>query len=181
MMAALALPRILTRIDDRTIMIAGGGLLLVTLATIGLVFGQLGPRTFWPVVLVGWLTMGIGYSLCVTPNGRLLKRSSADEDRPALFAAQFALSHVCWLVAYPLAGQIGARFGMAPTFLVLAGLAALGVGLALWLWPRNDPAKLLHSHPDLPSDHPHLEEHGGSSHQHHFVIDDLHTGWPGKV
>ncbi|HCS18165.1 MAG TPA: MFS transporter, partial [Erythrobacter sp.] len=78
MMAALALPRILTRIDDRTIMIAGGGLLLVTLATIGLVFGQLGPRTFWPVVLVGWLTMGIGYSLCVTPNGRLLKRSSAD-------------------------------------------------------------------------------------------------------
>jgi len=26
-----------------------------------------------------------------------------------------------------------------------------------------------------------LEEHGGSSHQHHFVIDDLHTGWPGKV
>lgn len=181
MLAALALPRILTRINDRTIMIAGGGLLLVTLATLGLVFGQAGIQTLWAALLVGWLAMGIGYSLCVTPNGRLLKRSSADEDRSALFAAQFALSHVCWLVAYPMAGQIGAQFGMMPAFLVLAGLAALGVGLALWLWPRNDPSMLLHSHPDLPSDHPHLEEHGGSSHQHHFVIDDLHTGWPGKV
>src|SRR3546814_2350950 len=45
--------------------------------------------------------MGVAYSVCVTPGGRLLKRSSDEADRPALFAAQFALSHVCWLIAYP--------------------------------------------------------------------------------
>ena len=74
MLAALALPRILTRINDRTIMIAGGGLLLVTLATLGLVFRQAGIQTLWVALLVGWLAMGIGYSLCVTPNGKLLRR-----------------------------------------------------------------------------------------------------------
>lgn len=31
------------------------------------------------------------------------------KDRLALFAAQFAPCHVCWLVAYPLAGQVCAR------------------------------------------------------------------------
>jgi predicted MFS family arabinose efflux permease len=93
MLAALALPRILARINDRTIMIAGGGLLLVTLATIGLVFGQVETQTFWPVLLVGWLTMGIGYSLCVTPNGRLLKRSSADARTFRGNARSFAQGH----------------------------------------------------------------------------------------
>lgn len=181
MLAALALPRILARLSERTVMIAGAGLLVATLGTAGLVFGQLRTEAIWPVLLVGWLAMGTGYSLCVTPSGRLLKRSSAEEDRPALFAAQFALSHVCWLVAYPIAGQIGARLGMMPTFLALAGLGALGVGLALWLWPRGDPSMVLHTHPDLPSDHPHLKEHGSDAHQHQFVIDDLHTVWPGKV
>ncbi len=48
MLAALALPRILARINDRTIMIAGGGLLLVTLAwplrVLDLPFG-FGPAT----------------------------------------------------------------------------------------------------------------------------------------
>lgn len=181
MLAALALPRILTGVKDRTVMIFGAALLVATLAAIGLVFGQLGTQPLWPFLLVGWLAMGIGYSLCVTPSGRLLKRSSADEDRPALFAAQFALSHVCWLVAYPMAGQIGARFGMTPTFLVLAALGIVGVGLTLWLWPRKDPSMLYHTHPELPSDHPHLQEHGSDGHRHHFVIDDLHVGWPGKV
>ena len=78
-------------------------------------------------------------------------------------------------------GQIGARFGMTPTFLVLAALGILGVGLTLWLWPRKDPSMLYHTHPELPSYHPHLQEHGSDGHRHHFVIDDLHVGWPGKV
>lgn len=48
----------------------------------------------------------VGYSAMLTPSGRLLRRSAHPEDRPAIFAAQFALSHACWLVAYPLAGLL---------------------------------------------------------------------------
>ena len=125
--------------------------------------------------------MGIGYSLCVTPGGRLLRRSSTEPDRPALFAAQFALSHVCWLIAYPVAGQVGARFGMATAFIALAVLAVVGVLLALLRWPKHDPAELRHEHPELPANHPHLAEHGSGEHAHAYVIDELHGHWPGRA
>ena len=46
-----------------------------------------------PVLLGAWLLVGLGYSALLTPSGRLLRRSAHPEDRPALFAAQFAWSH----------------------------------------------------------------------------------------
>jgi hypothetical protein len=125
--------------------------------------------------------MGAAYALCVTPGGRLLRRSSAEHDRPSLFAAQFALSHVCWLIAYPVAGQIGAQAGMGPAFLSLAALAAIGVVLGLWRWPKADPEVLKHEHPDLPADHPHLAAHKSDVHRHAYVIDELHGNWPGRI
>lgn len=181
MLAALTLPMLLRRAKDRSVMIAGAGLLTLVLLGAGLVLPRLGDNAVWPMLLAGWLAMGIAYSLCVTPGGRLLKRSSGEADRPPLFAAQFALSHVGWLVAYPLAGQVGARMGMAPAFLLLGILAGIGFGLALLLWPRSDPPVVAHTHPELPSDHPHMAEHDAGEHEHVFVIDDLHTNWPGKV
>jgi hypothetical protein len=83
--------------------------------------------------------LGIAYSASITPGGRLLRRSSGEADRPALFAAQFALSHVCWLVAYPLAGQTGAQGGMGLAFAVAAALSLIGVGLAFLIWPKRMP------------------------------------------
>ncbi len=174
MLAALALPRVLQHIADRTVMLTGATILTVTLG------GLAGLVLDWSHLLAGWLVMGIGYSLCVTPGGRLLRRSSSEADRPALFAAQFALSHVCWLMAYPIAGQVGARFGMTTALIALAGLGAAGLVLALWRWPTSDPAAVAHDHPDLPADHPHLAGHGGGEHTHPYVIDDLHGHWPGR-
>ena len=58
-----------------------------------------------------WAAVGFGYSATLTPSGRLLTRSAHPEDRPAVFAAQFTLSHACWLVFYPLAGWLMTRFG----------------------------------------------------------------------
>lgn len=130
----------------------------------------------WPAILSGWAVLGIAYSMAVTPSGRLLRRSSGDVDRPALFAAQFALSHACWLIAYPIAGEIGARAGMGSAFLVLAGLAAVGLAAALLLWPRHDPDVVPHRHDSLPPDHPHWREHASGGHP--FVIDELHPTWP---
>ena len=174
MLAALALPRVLQHAADRTVMLVGAAILTVTLGSMA------GLALDWPLILPLWSVMGVGYSLCVTPGGRLLRRSSTDGDRPALFAAQFALSHVCWLIAYPVAGQVGARFGIPAALMALAGLGAAGLALALWRWPQSDPAEVPHAHPDLPADHPHLAGHGSGEHAHPYVIDDLHGHWPGR-
>jgi drug/metabolite transporter (DMT)-like permease len=84
-----------------------------------------------------WAVLGCGFSIAQTPTGRLLRRSASAEDRPALFAAQFALSHSCWLITYPLAGQIGARFSLSSAYLILGGIALLGLGAAMVLWRRS--------------------------------------------
>jgi hypothetical protein len=127
-----------------------------------------------------WAVAGFGFSLTQTPIGRILNRSADEADRPALFAAQFALSHACWLVTYPLAGWVGVWAGLSPVALILAALGALALMLTRWLWPADDPEALGHQHPELPPSHPHLAEHGhGASHRHRLVIDSLHPRWPG--
>lgn len=171
MTAALILPRLLDRVPDRPAMLTGGAML-----TVGTAFGPLAESL--PTLMALWVVLGFGYSLTQTPAGRLLRRSAQPEDRPAIFAAQFALSHACWLVTYPLAGRLGAGVGLDATFLVMAGLAAAGVLLAAQLWPAAEPGVLPHSHPDLPAGHPHLREHGAEHHSHEVVIDDLHHRWP---
>ena len=133
MAAALALPRLLGELmTDRMAMLAGAALLVG-----GLLLASLVPS--WPALLPIWALLGLGNGLVLTPSGRLLRRSAHAGDRPALFAAQFALSHACWLLAYPLAGSLGATIGLGPTFLVLAVLAVAGLGAAAALWPRDDP------------------------------------------
>lgn len=170
MLAALALPRALERIGDRTAMLAGGALL-----GLGLPLGPL--ASAWAWLLPVWLLLGLGNGLALTPAGRLLRRSAHPGDRPALFAAQFALSHACWLLAYPLAGWLGAAAGTTAAFLVMAALAGAGVAAALILWPAGDPEEVEHLHADLPPDHPHLAG-SGARHRHALVIDALHPDWP---
>lgn len=98
-----------------------------------------------------------------------------------MFAAQFALSHVCWLVAYPLAGQVGARAGMDAALGASAALALVGTLLAIRIWPQGDPDVLAHRHDDLQPDHPHLRDgHAGGEARHSFVIDELHRQWPDR-
>lgn len=177
MVAALALPSLLDRVGDRPLMLAGAG----TLAA-AMLFGSL--MTAYIPLLILWLAVGVGYSVTQTPSGRLIRRSSHPEDRPALFAAQFALSHAAWLVTYPLAGWAGAAVGLPTTFLVMAAIAVLGIVIAIRLWPASDPLELEHVHDDLPADHPHLgragDVRGKRAHTHAFVIDAEHTTWPAR-
>ena len=90
-------------------------------------------------MLATWGVLGALNAGVMTPSGRLLKRSAGPEDRPALFTAQFALSHACWLLAYPAAGWLGPLIGLPGTLLVLALVAALSVGLAARVWPGGGP------------------------------------------
>jgi len=179
MLAALLLPRLLETLPDRAAMLGGGGTLVG-----GLALAAALPAGY--ATLLGlWLLLGLGYSLTQTPSGRLLRRSAHPEDRPALFAAQFALSHACWLLAYPAAGWLGVGVGMPVTFALFAAVAALAVLLAARLWPAGDPQAIEHAHPDLPPDHPHLRDPAptghGRRHIHAFVIDRDHTEWPHRA
>lgn len=172
MAAALALPRLLDTVPDRTAMLTGASLLAA-----GTVLAAVLPGYGWMLPL--WFVLGIGYSTAQTPSGRLLRRSANPEDRPALFAAQFALSHACWLIAYPLAGWAGAALGLPFTAVILAAVAAIAIGVALAIWPADDPVVIEHTHDDLPADHPHFADAGhGHRHAHAYVIDDMHVTWP---
>lgn len=170
MLAAFLLPRILDRLTDRPVMINGAGLMVAGVALVPLVGSLAGLIALWAVI-------GFGFSLTQTPIGRIINRSAQEADRGAVFAAQFALSHACWLVTYPLAGWVGAGAGLTTAALTLAAIGALGLVAVLRIWPARDISELAHYHPDLPSGHPHLAEHG-DHHAHTFVIDALHRRWP---
>jgi len=169
MLAAFLLPRILERIADRPVMIGGAALMVAGVALVPLV-GSLA------ALIALWGLIGFGFSLTQTPIGRIINRSAHEADRGAVFAAQFALSHACWLVTYPLAGWVGAGAGLGVAALVLAGIGTLGLMAVLRLWPADDPDFIAHDHPNLPPDHPHLA--GPGPHCHVLVIDDLHRRWP---
>lgn len=174
MTAAVVLPRLLGRMSDRMAMVLGAGVMTTVLLAGAWV------AVSYPILIGLWVVMGFGYSLTITPAGRALRRSSTAQDRPALFAAQFALSHACWLIAYPVAGMVSAEVDPGAAFLVLAGLCATGTVLALVIWPAHDPENQPHRHDDLAADDPHLAEGQAAdgAHAHPFVIDERHVRWP---
>ena len=136
MIAALVLPRVLDRFPDRPVMLTGAWLMVAAL--FGIAGGIIGLGLSWPLLLAIWLLIGLGNSAVLTPSGRLLRRSAQPEDRPAVFAAQFALSHACWLLTYPLAGWTMTAFGTVPALILLGGVAAFGIVAALRFWPANE-------------------------------------------
>ncbi|MFM8792515.1 MAG: MFS transporter, partial [Solirubrobacterales bacterium] len=130
--AAVLVPRILERLDERTVLIGGACLLPIGLGLGYLVGGVI-------ALAAVWVLLGVGLSLVQTPIGRVLTRIASPEERTSLFAAQFSVSHGAWLVAYPVAGALGLVLGVTGASAVL-GLAAAGtVAAAVILWPRDLP------------------------------------------
>ncbi|MGW0004958.1 MFS transporter [Nocardia grenadensis] len=183
MLAALVLPRVLDRVGERSIVLAGAGTLVLGIVmAITMALSGSGSRS---AALAVWALIGAGTGLAITPAGRVLRRSAHPLDRPALFAAQFSLSHLCWLITYPLAGRLATSTGFATAWIVLALVAGAGLVAALRCWPRHDPAALGHVH-DGRIDPGHIHDAvpvGANSyrHIHTFVIDDDHRRWPTPV
>ena len=125
-LAAFVLPRILKWLADRTVMIGGAALMVASVALVPLVGSLTNLIALWAVI-------GFGFSLTQTPIGRIINRSAREADRGAVFAAQFALSHACWLVTYPLAGWVGAGVGLDVAALALAAIGGVSVALVLRL------------------------------------------------
>jgi H+ antiporter protein len=177
MLAALALPRLLDRLPDRPVMLGGAALLVLSMLGLAAMIAAFGLH--WLFLLGAWLLAGLGYSAVLTPSGRLLRRSAHAADRPAIFAAQFALSHACWLVTYPLSGWLMTQFGPIAALMCLTALAGAGLLVAVRLWPKVDSEVFEHTHDNLPLDHPHLN--GERHHAHPFIVDDQHPRWSSQL
>lgn len=192
MLAALSVPKIVEQISDKVVMVTGAFVMGAGVLGISMNPGLV-------AMLPVWFLIGLGWSLVQTPAGRVVNRSARASDRAAYFSAQFALSHACWLLAYPLAGQFGARFGVDSTALWMGGAIVIFAALAAMLWPQHDGEDLEHEHEAV--DHLHLHTHGehhqhehrcdegqephshphyhpAIRHAHNYVIDEHHLTWP---
>ncbi|MFI8291438.1 MFS transporter [Streptomyces sp. ms191] len=168
MAAALLLPPLLDRRGER------GPMLAAAFATVAVLAVPAATGAWsWPGLLAAWFLVGAVGSAVLTPGGRLVRRSATGADLPAAFAAHFSLSHLCWLLTYPLAGLLTATAGPRVCAAVLAGVALAGSVAAVRLWPRTDPDGTAHVHPELAPDHPHLAGAGGP-HVHGYRRDALH-------
>lgn len=180
MTAALLLPKLLDRATDRRVMLGSAGVMASALLVTTLWWSATQGAIGWAGLVPAWFVLGTAYAGLVTPGGRLLRRSAHSEDLPFLFAAQFSLSHICWLLAYPLAGWVGARFGLGTALVALSGVAMTGLLFAWRTWPVHDPDVVPHDHPELDGDHEHLASGsaGDGGHVHVYRIDELHRRWP---
>ncbi|GAA4884295.1 MFS transporter [Kitasatospora terrestris] len=183
MAAALLLPRVLDRHGDRAVMLPAGFALPAVLAAAAALTTAAATAWTWTGLLAAWALIGAASSAVLTPGGRVVRRSADDGDLAAAFAAQFSLSHGCWLLTYPLAGLLAAALGLPATAALLGVLALTATVAATALWPAHDPDRLDHVHTDLPAGHPHLADArpataGGWHHDHHYVIDPHHRTWP---
>lgn len=179
MIVALVLPRVLDLVPDRTVMLRGALLLTVVFVALGAITSADGGSWRWPALLAVWAAFGAACSTVLTPTGRLIRRAAPAEERTSAFAAQFSLSHSCWLLTYPLAGRLGATAGLRSAVLVLGAIALAAALLAVRLWPGREPAPVEHEHAGLPAGHPHLADArrvgGHWRHSHRPLGDGLHA------
>lgn len=191
MLAAISMPALLDRISDRSVMLVGS-----LVMSLGLMLIFTSPD--YIELLLIWFIIGIGWSMVQTPAGRVVNRSSSVADRPCYFSAQFSLTHACWMIAYPLAGQLGSLIGIELTALLFGIAVAATTVFGAALWSGDDSTVLEHSHEPLThchehyhdehhqhhsgevgaKQHSHEHEHVPVTHFHVFVIDDHHLEWP---
>ncbi|WP_165067691.1 MFS transporter [Marisediminicola senii] len=138
MLVALCAPRVLDRFGDRLVMLTGAALVPVALAAVAGVIAFAQPDSGWWWLLGLWFILGAGNSTIQTPSARLLRDASTEESRPYVFTAQFSLSHACYIIAYPLAGWVGATAGLGWAALTLTIVAILGSAGAFLSWPRSE-------------------------------------------
>ncbi|GAA4985120.1 MFS transporter [Pseudonocardia tropica] len=178
--AAVVSPRVARRLSLRTTMLAGAGIsCLAAGATLVLAWAP-----SWTTAALAWALIGFGPGWIMVNTGRLLRTSAGPGQRPALFSAQFSLSHACWLVTYPLTGWLAVSAGWSVTWSVLAVLAVAALAAAALVWPTTGADLVRHRH-DHHADHAHVvaarPSARGWTHAHRLVVDDQHPHGPVPV
>ena len=195
MLAALSFPKLSSIFKDKSIVQSGAIFL-----TIGLSVMSTEPMFYF--ALFTWFIIGVGLSLVQTPSGRIVNASATPSDRSSYFSAQFALSHLCWLITYPLVGQLVLYFGFGFSAAFLACIILTCFIFSILFWPDDDETRLTHQHKTLlhshthdhddqhhvhsheskfdkkSQKHEHEHEHEELIHKHEFVIDLHHQQWP---
>ncbi|MGW5075644.1 MFS transporter [Rhodococcus sp. NPDC004095] len=138
MLVALLIPRLLTRVDDRTVMLTGAVILPIGLAAVTAVLAiDPSPGVGWAALTVLWIVLGAGTSMINTPSARLLRAESTLDTRASVFTAQFSLSHACFMLTYPIAGWVGAQTSQFTAAAVLTAIATLATTTATRAWPKS--------------------------------------------
>ncbi|MFV0428575.1 MAG: MFS transporter [Arachnia sp.] len=127
LLVALNIPWLVDKSGVIRVMI-GGALTITAGLTVAVIVTSLAvdTGTGWLALLATWALLGMGTSLVNTPSSRLLAEASTDSNRHLVYTAQFALSHACFLVTYPIAGWLG-TLNLVLAAAVLAALATLGL------------------------------------------------------
>ncbi|HCJ48970.1 MAG TPA: MFS transporter [Microbacterium sp.] len=130
LVVALNVPWVVDRFGVIPTMVAGSALIVVGLAGAVAVTALLtATGGGWVALLAAWVVLGMGTSLVNTPSSRLLAEASTPQNRNLVYTAQFALSHACFLVTYPIAGWLGGTSLLAAA-VALAVLACVALAAA---------------------------------------------------
>tara|TARA_R110002020_G_scaffold450596_3_gene664236 strand:+ start:804 stop:2075 length:1272 start_codon:yes stop_codon:yes gene_type:complete len=144
LLVALNVPWIVERIGVIRTMMAGTVVITVGLvAAVIVTAADTATGAGWGWLLATWVLLGMGTSLVNTPSSRLLADASTPANRNLVYTAQFALSHACFLITYPIAGWIGAisltaAAGALLGIAAVTAIAAIGYATARGLRTSSD-------------------------------------------
>jgi len=133
---AFLVPQLLARRSDRTLMLAG-----TALSTLALILAAF--ATTYAILLVMWVAIGVGASIAQLPATFAVRRYARREDYHVMFGGLMAITYATYLVAYQVAGRVGAAAGMDATFVLLGGIAVTFAMLAAWRWSTEAPPPVL--------------------------------------
>ena len=128
--AAIIIPYLSKEMTASRIMLAGSSLLSIVF--VALAFWLILFDFIWFVLLLAWFISGFGYTLLLTPMGRVIRKVSSADEFSQVYSAQFSLSHLCWLFMYPLSGYLMTISGGPFTLLTLAFLIVCSNIIAAW-------------------------------------------------
>ena len=128
--AAIIIPYLSKEMTASRIMLVGSSLLPIVF--VALAYWLILFDFIWFVLLLAWFISGFGYTLLLTPMGRVIRKVSSVEEFSQIYSAQFSLSHLCWLFMYPLSGYLMTISGGPFTLLTLALLMVCSNIIAAW-------------------------------------------------
>lgn len=114
----------------RTLLV--GGLLL----GVALIPGVLSPP--YVVFLALWALNGAGQAMIAVASVRQLAEHTSPDERGRVYAAHFALTHLCWLATYPAVGFLSGAIGVPRTFGVAGVVAILLTAVAANIRPAPE-------------------------------------------
>lgn len=127
LIVSVNIPWVVDRIGVIRTMVVGATVITIGLvAAVAVTMIATSSGAGWIPLLGVWVLLGMGTSLVNTPSSRLLADASTPANRNLVYTAQFALSHACFLLTYPIAGWLGAvNLTGAAVALTLVSVVAL--------------------------------------------------------